>query len=245
MEAMVAWWSHYLPVDDLLVVATGREEDFCALRHPHKVFLRDSRLETRDHQRERQSYSGFVAAVARWLHGEGGRAEAQPSGAFRYVHLAEYDHVPLSADFNALQVAASEREGAGVLGYAVARVDGTSNPHYLYHAAEPEFHRFWERISERADKDVVLSMLGTGSLWTRAAFEAVAAVPEPFPIYLELYLPTLAHHLGYRVRAFRSPLACGSIHIKGDLCDEIPAAKSAGAWSIHPVKSLWDRPAIL
>ncbi len=45
-------------------------------------------------------------------------------------------------------------------------------------------------------------MFGSGSFWTREAFCAVCAVEEPFPIYMELYLPTLAHHLGFRVRDF-------------------------------------------
>ena len=79
-------------------------------------------------------------------------------------------------------------------------------------------------------------MLGTGSFWTREAFDAVAAEKEPFPMYLEIFLPTLAHHLGYRVRA----LAGGGHWVRhlGDLRSRIGEARLAGAWTIHPVKSL-------
>ena len=79
-------------------------------------------------------------------------------------------------------------------------------------------------------------MLGTGSFWKRAAFEAVSDMTEPFPIYFELFLPTVAHHLGFRLRSFG-----GQEHFVrniGDWSDSITAAAIAGAWSVHPMKGL-------
>jgi hypothetical protein len=49
-------------------------------------------------------------------------------------------------------------------------------------------------------------MFGSGSFWKQDAFEAVAEVEETFPIYLEIYLPTLAHHLGFRLRDLSDPI---------------------------------------
>ena len=82
-------------------------------------------------------------------------------------------------------------------------------------------------------------MLGTGSVWTREAFLAVAAVPEPFPIYLELWLPTVAHHLGFRVRPFQGEAATGHVRNLGVFSvRETERARRAGAWTAHPVKRL-------
>jgi hypothetical protein len=80
-------------------------------------------------------------------------------------------------------------------------------------------------------------MFGTGSFWTREAFCAVAATEEPFPIYLELYLPTLAHHLGFRVRDFTEQNRF--VRITKDETESIEQARAEGAWTLHPVKRLW------
>jgi hypothetical protein len=82
-------------------------------------------------------------------------------------------------------------------------------------------------------------MFGTGSVWTREAFDAVARVAEPFPMYLEIFLPTLAHHLGFRVRPL--PDQDRFVDNLGDMSGKIDEARRAGAWVIHPVKGLWNR----
>ncbi len=130
-----------------------------------------------------------------------------------------------------------EREKADVLAFRLQRIDGTNHPHTLYHEREERFFAFWTSISRRADPTVVLSMFGSGSFWTRQSFLDVAKRSEPFPMYLEIYLPTLAHHLGYRLRNFGEQAAF--IHNLGERAREIDAARAKGAWSIHPVKTLW------
>ena len=64
----------------------------------------------------------------------------------------------------------------------------------------------------------------------------MATSTEPFPIYLELYLPTLAHHFGYRVRSLREEDHC--VSNLGDFRDRVVQARRSGTWTIHPVKSL-------
>lgn len=147
----------------------------------------------------------------------------------------EYDHLPLVPDLVDRWAGYLAGRGADVAGFAVARVDGTNNPHALYHDVDHQFTRFLETISCRADKRVVLSMLGTGSLWTREAFDAVAAVAEPFPVYLELWFATVAHHLGFRV-VDMPPEQKRWVRSQGEFSKRIREAREAGAWSIHPVK---------
>ena len=61
-------------------------------------------------------------------------------------------------------------------------------------------------------------------------------------MFHEIYLPTLAHHLGFRVRAYPEADHCVS-HL-GNFRGRIAKARRDGIWTIHPVKSLaglrWD-----
>lgn len=227
INRMLAWWRQYAPEADILLAITSRTTDLARIDHPHKITVDDPRLETSDHQRELQSYTAVFVEATRWLQG-------QP---FDYVHFAEYDQLPLRADFNARQLAQLESERADMLCFGLCRVDDTNQPHYLYHKSDARFHAFWESISVRADRRTVLSMFGSGSFWTRAAFEAASAQQEPFRMYLELWLPTVAHHLGYRVRPFAGPEATGFITTapQPGLLD---VARARGAWTVHPVKRL-------
>ena len=226
---MLEWWRGFADPAGVLIVAGGTRADFEAIAHPQKIFVDDPRLHTVDHQREFQSYTGVFAGVTTWLAGRD----------FTHVSFCEYDHLPLIADFNARHLERLATEGADVLGYQVHRVDGTNHPHYLYHHSNAAFHRHWERITRRDDPEVVLSMFGSGSFWTREAFEAIGASREPFRIYLEIYLPTLAHHLGYRVRDLADQDAF--VKVLPDLGARVEEARAAGAWAVHPVKQRWLR----
>jgi hypothetical protein len=229
VTAMLDCWQHSVPLAGVVLAYGGSRENFEAFAHPHKVFIDDSRLRTVDHQREFQSYTGLFHAVAAWLGGQD----------FTHVLFCEYDHLPLVANFNERYLSRLASEKADVIGNQVHRVDGTNHPHYLYHHSNREFHRFWEKITLREDPEVILSMFGSGSFWTREAFDAVAAPAEPFRIYLELYLPTLAHHLGFRVRDL--PEQNQFVQVFRDLEDGMDTARQAGAWGVHPVKKRWVR----
>jgi len=227
---MVAWWNRHAPGSEILVAYGGAAERFEALRVPHKVFVDDSRLRTRDHQRERQSFGGVFIAVREWL-------RSHPS--CRLIHLSEFDCIPLCPDVFARLEARLAREGADVLGCRLERVDGTNHPHYLYHAGDPQFAPFLESISIRKDRGVVLAMLGCVSFWTRAAFTAVADAEEAAPLYLEIALPTLAHHLGFRVRGLHDQSAF--VQPGGDMMPQLESLRAAGAWMAHPVKGFWEK----
>ncbi len=158
--------------------------------------------------------------------------------SFNLFILRSTDHLPLVSDLNERQLQRLKSEGADLLGFHVHRVDDTNNPHFLYHARDPRFMSYWSSISCRSEPEVVLSMFGSGSFWTLEAFYAVCAVEEPFPIYMELYLPTLAHHLGFRVRDFAEQNRFVR-SLKSEICG-IDQARQQGAWTLHPVKRLWD-----
>jgi hypothetical protein len=230
IQAVLAHWRRVAPLQAILLAHGGRHEDFDRVEHPNKIFIDDARLRTRDNQRERQSYQAIWRETARWLNSS--------SNEFEFVHVAEYDHLPLISDLNSRQIDLLEKEGADVLAHHLQRIDQTSHPHYLYHSTDPSFHAFFEGISARTDKRVILSMFGTGSFWRRAAFEKIAAFDEPFPVYFEVYLPTLAHHLGFRLRNYGDQDRFIS-HL-GDRGQIIDTARRQGAWTLHPVKKIFN-----
>lgn len=225
---MLAYWHRTLEIADVLLAFGGSHDVLGRLHDGPSIFPSEPRMRTTDHQREKQSYTSVFREASHWMRGQD----------FTHIYFAEYDHIPLVCDLNERQLALLEAERADVLGHRVLRVNGTSFPHYLYHASDPDFYRFWRRITCRPDPQIVLSMFGSGSFWTREAFDVVAAVEETVPIYLEVYLPTLAHHLGFRVRDFGAQNRY--VSNLGNFSTKIAAARNAGAWTIHPIKTAWD-----
>jgi hypothetical protein len=233
VDRLAAYWESLIENDHVLVAYGGPRESFDKIQFQRKLFIDDPSLRTLDHQREGQSYTAVFQEVSRWLN-----ANSHPADV---VTLFEFDHIPLVSDLNLRQIERMRKEHADVVAYHLARVDGTSHAHYLYYAANAEFARFLRNVSVRKEHDVVFSMFGTGSCWKREAFDAVAGFNEPFPIYFELYLPTLAHHLGFRLRDYASQDAF--VSNLGDRSAEIQTARDRGAWSLHPVKDLTPVPA--
>ena len=86
---LAAWWGHVAPAESLLIVHGGDETDFPAIAVRHKVHVSSARLRTDDHPRERQGYTEVFAAASEWMKGRD----------FTHVYLAEFDHLPLVADF--------------------------------------------------------------------------------------------------------------------------------------------------
>ena len=217
-------WRDVCREEDLWIAFGGKQRNFRNLGKERSVFIGDAGLRREDNQREKQSYTGIFRAMAPVVERE------RPD----YIYLCEYDHVPLRSDLNALQVAEITAEGADVMGHWLYRVDGTSHYHMLYHQSDPGFLRYWQSVSRREEKGVVLSMFGSGSLWSREAFLAIASRTQQIPCYLELYLPTLAHHLGYRVRCWDE-----SRHMISNLPSRkwtIDEAMNRDCLTIHPVK---------
>lgn len=232
VQRLVSYWSHVAHAG-LIVAHGGAETSFDALDYTPKIFIDDRRLRTRDHQRELQSITGIFHGAYRWLSTTGSQ--------FDFVYVAEFDHLPLVKDLNARQIDLLRREGADVLAFDLRRVDGTSYAHYLHHVANPSFHSYFASITMREDPQVILSMLGTGSFWTIEAFAAVARLSEPFPMYNELYIPTTAHHLGFRMRGYGPQNRF--VSALGEKSDQIPSAVAQGAWTLHPVKNTTALPA--
>jgi N-acetylglucosaminyldiphosphoundecaprenol N-acetyl-beta-D-mannosaminyltransferase len=220
------WWCRVCPEEDFWIVFGGSREAYDRIDYVRKVFISDPGLRKEDNQRGKQSYAGIFKEMLPVVEQE------RPD----YLYLCEYDQLPLVDDLNVRQVQAVRREGADVMGHWLHRVDGTGHYHTLYHEADPRFFPFWEAVSKREDPKVILSMFGSGSFWSREAFEAVARQTQGIECYLEIYLPTLAHHLGFRVRKWKE-----EDHLISNLPSPmltLDEAKKKGCWTVHPVKRL-------
>jgi hypothetical protein len=230
LARMIAYWQTLDPDQEFLVAYGGNEQFELSIESCVVVTVDDPELKTRDHPRERQSYLGVFREAADWIQRH----------KLTHVHFAEFDEIPLVVNLNSLLLATLEGEDCDVLGHRLRRVDQTNHPHYLSHVTDPRFMEYWSSISRRDDPGVVLSMLGCGSFWTKDAFLAIASVHAPLRIYLELLLPTAAHHLGFRVRNIPTEDAFMAPEVVKDKA-EIEHYKSMGAWRVHPVKNMWTK----
>lgn len=216
VAALLEYWSpRFAPANDVLLAYGGPAGSYANLSWPQKVFIGDSRLRTRDHQRELQSYREVFTRVSGWMEGR----------EYTHVLFMEADHLPLVTDITSRHVDALNAEDADVLGYELERFDHTLHPHWLHARACG-----W-------DDGVTLSMLGTGHFWRREAWDAVARSPLGAELYLELHLPTAAHRLGFRVRPF--PEEQGRF-VQSDprrIVHSPQRAEAEGAWTIHPWKN--------
>lgn len=229
---MIDWWRRIDPDAGIMIAYGGAPREYERIEWPNKLQIGAERLRTRVHHREMQSYTAIIAAATR-------------SGAldgYEIVHLAEYDQIPLQPCLSALQREQLERERADVLAYSLFRIDGTNDGHYLNHWRLAEFRDLLARISLREDRGVVFKMFGFGSVWRAAAFRALAAIDEPVPLYLEVFLPSVAHHLGYRIRPVPDAADYATHAERNFQTASILEAASLGRWNIHPVKWLWDDP---
>ena len=229
VNRMVSGWKALTSPNHVVVAYGGKREEFDGIEGP-KTYIDDPRLRTRDHQRERQSYSAVLSQATEALEGKD----------WQYLYLAEYDMQPLIPDLWDQLVKRARTEQADLLGYRCWRLDDTIHPHYLNHSATPEWSQWVSDQSIREDQNVVLSCMGCGQFWRRDALEAVVDAGEPSPAYLELHLPTLAHHLGYRVRGMGAQDRFVTPNTLSDC--EIKQLQSEDGWVIHPAKDVWLDP---
>jgi len=227
LERVLDRWRTVAGAKEILLAYGGTAENFSHIVHEAKVFVSDPRLRTRDHQREYQSYTSVLQEASTWLNDR---------SSIEYIHFVEFDQLPLVAELDERLQRRIDEKSADLLAHHLHRVDDTGHPHYLYHAQKAAFHQWIAEVTVRAEKNAVFSMLGTGSFWRRECFNAVAKLEEPFPIYFEIYLPTLTHHLGFRVASWEDQSAFITNRPSASL--NFANAQKAGAWTLHPIKTL-------
>jgi hypothetical protein len=217
------------PRSRFVVCHGGQRQDFDGITHPDKLFIDDDTLRTR----AAWNQSAFkMLDSAREAFVAGTDIEA--------VFLFEYDHLVLRRDFERALKQLLDLSGADFLAKTCVPKDTNNWVHAIRARHDAEFMAFLRQISTRDDPARLYGCLGTGFVIRRTALEALLAVTPPALDYHELYLPTVLHHLGFRL---------ADVDALSDIYDEVsylPAktltqvldAKRRGHFFVHPFKQL-------
>jgi len=223
-EVLVYWKDRGVDPNDILIAYGGTVENFENLKVPNKVFVQDEQLRTKRHAEEKQSYSAVFREVSSWMNGRNLKA----------VFFFEEDHLPLTDGLEKELLNRLIRDDADALLPHLCRVDRTNSPHYVYHLSDVRFRNYWHSRSTREDRSMYFNAIITGSAWKAECIDCIAANPEEIPMYLELYLPSLIHHLGFRIRSF--PVHESSISVTPISISQALSFADSGALSVHPIK---------
>lgn len=227
VEKMLEHWRERVE-GEIHVLYGGARENFRMLACDEKHFVHNKELVTRDHPRERQSYAEVFRRTVAQIDLE----------EVDYVYFTEFDQIPLAHDLGGKLARRMEDLDADLMCYGLKRVDRTNHPHWLNHRHESAF---WNISGERGSlsrDNVVLSCYGFGQCWRRNAFLEVARLEPANPVYLELWIPTMAHSLGCKVRGIGRDEKWNLP--QGEFDAEMTTDLKEKPWFLHPVKAMWD-----
>ncbi len=212
----------------VVVCHGGSRSDFDQIDTEEKVFVEDPDL--RSAPITIQSYNELLRLV--W------QESVRDDPAIEAVCVLEYDQVVLCLDYEARIRDLLVRSGADFLGKNCVDRTQSNWVHYLRYRDDPGLLAFLRAVSVRNDKERMFGCLGTGLVLRRAVLEALATMEHFRPAYNELYLPTLVHHLGFKVDDVTRLGDCYD-HVRWappyDLKEAL-ALKARGACFVHPLK---------
>jgi hypothetical protein len=228
VDAHVDYLRRLSPNLDIVVCHGGRREAYEAVLHQPALFVEEPAL--RGPPMTMQSYNELLTKL--WTEHMAG------NDRWEAVLLLEFDHIPLRPDFTDQVLRVLAETGADFLGVDCSSRANTNWSHYLRFREDEALLTFLRSISVRDEPERLFGCLGTGFVLRRDALAAFAALQHFEPCYVELYLPTVVHHLGFRVgdlsaypdmtRAVRwSPVYSVAV---------AEALAAAGAVFVHPLK---------
>jgi hypothetical protein len=207
----------------------GSRKDYDELAIEDALFIEDPSL--RGPNKE-QSYNEALTAVY--------DGYVRDDSTVELVYFTEYDQLILSGDFEESLAALAQRSPAGLFAkHASPRMD-TNWPHSIRYRDDERLMQFIAGISRREDREQLWGCLGTGLLFRRDALREFCSVTDAPHAYLEMFIPTVVHHLGFEV---------ANVDALGDLyanvrwrppytVEEAVAAKRAGRTFLHPFTEL-------
>ncbi len=230
---------HAVAPDARFVVCHGgSRRDFNALETEDKIFMDDPAL--RGAARHLQSWTqAFKALWDRYFESD----ESLDS-----LYLFEFDHLILEGDFERRLQDLAQATGAGFMGKNCVPREGTNWEHYVRWRRDEPLLAHLRSISVREQPTKLYGCLGDGMWLSRNALRSYVAVGEHPPCYNETYVPTLLHHLGFRVVDVDSHSDLYShVRFAPLFCfDEVMSlAKRGGTAFVHPVKDRAANAALL
>jgi hypothetical protein len=207
----------------------GQRADFDAAQVPKKVFTDDPGL--RGPPATLQSYTApLIEVYERFV---------APRPDIDMVLVVEFDQVVLDRGFVPHMEALMESSGADVLGKGCCDRTGTNWWHRVRYRSDPALLAFLRAFSVREDPARLYGFLGTGFLIREAVLRRFAGLEHIEGVYNELYLPTVFHHLGFRLTDVDS-LSGVYDHVRWSppyTPDEVHELRRQGAMVVHPFKA--------
>ncbi len=216
------------PTARFAVCHVGEPEDFAGVTHEDRILVEEPTFNGLPYSF--QSLSAILGA----LHERFVRRDP----AVRAVYLFEYDHLVLRPDFEEALSELAAATGADFMGKTCLERRGTNWPHYGRFRRDEQLIAHLRRVSVREDPTRLYGCLGNGFWITREALEAYVSVGEHPPCYGELYVPTLVHHLGFRLVDIDTHSDLYR-HVRWDEpfgFEEVVRLKRQGETFIHPFK---------
>jgi hypothetical protein len=173
----------------VVICYAGTRSEFERLEVSEKVFIDDPTLKSSGPHL--QSMTQVFEAV--WEACFAGDDDADS------LYVIEYDHLVLDGEFERHLCELAEKTNADLLGKQCIDCSASNHEHYIRFRRDPRLLDQLRRHSVREETTRIFSCLGNGIWVTRRALEAYVAVGHHPPCYLEVYVPTLLHHLGFHV----------------------------------------------
>lgn len=231
VREQLAYLERVAPGAQFVICYGGPRETYEALGLENSVFVADPSLRSRS--TKGQTYNEVLQALLDGF--------VEPRPAVELIYLMEFDQVILRPGFEDELSRLSRLSDAGLFAKWASPRNDTNWPHFLAARDDARLNAFFERVSVRRDPATRLGCLGTGMLFRRAVLEAFCAASRDAPhAYLELFVPSLVHHLGYEV---------ADIDAMSDLYDhvrwlpeftfgEVQNLRRVGATFVHPFKQV-------
>ena len=217
------------PRSRFVVCHGGKHDDFDGITHQDKLFIDDDTLRT-DRAWNQSAFKLLGSAHQAFVAGNDIEA----------VFLFEYNHLVLRGDFELALEQLLNLSGADFVAKTCVPKDTNNWVHAIRARHDPEFMAFLGQISVRDDPARLYGCLGTGFVIRRAALEALLAVTPPRLDYHELYLPTVLHHLGFRLADVDelSDIYDEVAYLPAKTLPQVLQAKRRGHFFVHPFKQL-------
>ncbi len=207
----------------------GPRDEFKCLGSEGALFIEDPAL--RGASTKRQSYNAILAGVY--------RAFVESDETVELIYFIEYDQLILRGDYEQMLTELIGQTGADLLAKSASPRNDTNWPHHLASRDDQALDAFFRGISGRDDPGTRFGCLGSGMLLRRKALSAFCSVLDDAPhAYLELFIPTVVHHLGFEVvdvdgvsdayQAMRWQPSYAP--------EEVAGARRAGLSFLHPFK---------
>jgi hypothetical protein len=229
VEKQLSYLRAVSPGSRFVVCHGGNRTDFEPLRGENTLFIEDPSLRG-------PHFEKSVNDLLRAVH----ENYVRDDRSVDLVYLIEYDHLILRGDFEHRLRELADKSNAGLFAKNASPRNDTNWLAFLKHRDDDRLNRFIAGISCRGDPETRWGCLGTGMLFRRDALDAFCSLTDAPPYYVELFVPTVVHHLGFAIVDIDAvaDLYMGVRWIPEFSVDEAIAEKHAGRAFVHPFKQL-------